>query len=93
MEMIIIEPQSPEWDYMWNWLANHPLNENTLDKSLAYNEESGEAWQYMGSFRQNKQVVHEFRHRHHPESNKRELLKVKGSENLSDDQINNTFKI
>lgn len=64
MEFIIIKQDSPEGDYMWNWLATHPLNVDLPDPMVAANK--GEAWQYMGSFKHEDKVVHEFRHRNHP---------------------------
>lgn len=64
MEMILLNPQSSEWDFIWQWLEDHPLNEGLEDKKLAKNENEG--WQYMGSWRQGENVVSEFRHRNHP---------------------------
>jgi hypothetical protein len=92
MEMILIEQKSPEWDSMWKWVAEHPINENIEHPTVALNDESGEAWQYMGSFRQKNKVIHEFRHRHHPKTGRREYLKVAGSVNITDEQINKIIK-
>ena len=93
MELVIVEIGSPEWEYMWNWLTAHPLNSGLEEPSVASHPESGEAWQYMGSFRQGDRVIHEFRHRMHPVTQKREDLKVQASGELTPEQIKKSFKI
>lgn len=67
MELVLIEIDSAEWNYMWNWLASHPINEGIENPSLALND--GEAWQYMGSYKQGDRVLSQFRHRNHPKTN------------------------
>jgi hypothetical protein len=74
MDMIIIKKDSNEWNHMWEWVAAHPLNEGLDNTSLAMND--GEGWQYMGSFRQEDRVIHEFRHRNHPRTQQREFIKL-----------------
>lgn len=91
MEMILIEPKSPEWEYMWNWLEQHPLNNDVEDKRLALN--NGEAWQYMGSWRQGEKVIHEFRHRNHPTTQTVQKLSLKASTALTDEQISKKFSV
>lgn len=91
MELILIEPESPEWNYMWEWLANHPINDNLEEPSVALNENEG--WQYMGSFKQDDKVIHEFRHRNHPITHTVQSLKLKASDNLTEDQIVKKFKL
>lgn len=92
MEMVLIKPESREWNYMWDWVANHPLNEGLTEPSTAISED-GEVWQYMGSFRQNNLTIHEFRHRYHPVTNNREYLKVKCSEDITDEDIEKVLKV
>lgn len=91
MELILIEPESPEWNYMWEWLANHPINSGLEEPSIAINENEG--WQYMGSFKQANKIIHEFRHRNHPATNAVQSLKVRASENITEDQIVKNFKL
>jgi hypothetical protein len=93
MELVIIEIGSPEWEYAWNWLSAHPLNSGLEEPSVASHSESGEAWQYMGSFKQGNRVIHEFRHRQHPVTQRREDLKVQASGELTPEQIKKSFKI
>lgn len=78
--MLLIQQDSPEWEFMWNWLAIHPINENIAEPSVAVNSLNGEAWQYMGSYRQDTRVVHEFRHRSHPLDNDRKHLVCNASD-------------
>jgi len=91
MELILIKPNSLEWDFMWNWLASHPINEGIEEPSIAIN--NSEAWQYLGSFREGKRIIHEFRHRSHPKTNKRLDLKVQASEGVTEDQIEKKFRL
>lgn len=85
MEMLIIKENSPEYNYMWNWLASHPINEGFAEPMVAFND--GEAWQYMGTYKQGTKALHEFRHRNHPSNNDRVSLKVNASENMNDEDI------
>lgn len=91
MELILIEPNSTEWDYMWQWLNDHPINKDIEQPSLAMNE--GEAWQYMGSFKQNERVIHQFRHRFHPVTQGRKDLSVKASDTFTKEQISKQFRL
>lgn len=91
MELILIEPSSPEWDFMWNWLASHPINKGLEDPTTAMND--GEAWQYMGSFKQADRVIHTFRHRNHPATSTVQTLNLNASSALTQEQINKIFKL
>jgi hypothetical protein len=91
MELAIIEIGSTEWNYMWDWLASHPINEGLTEPSVATN--NGESWQYMGSFKNGDKLIHSFRHRNHPVTNKREDLSVEGSNELTKEQIKKIFKL
>lgn len=91
MEMIILKQNCPEWEYAWEWLANHPLNKDLENPSVAFN--NGEGWQYMGSYRQNGQVIHEFRHRSHPVTDDVQFLKVNASESMNAEDIEKTVPI
>lgn len=91
MELVLIEQGCPEWEYMWEWLSNHPINEGITNPSLAENE--GEAWQYMGSYKQADRVLHSFRHRFHPITRGVKNLSLHASNLLTEDQIQKTFKL
>jgi hypothetical protein len=91
MELILIEPQSPEWNFMWNWLAKHPLNKDIPEPTVALNGE--ESWQYMGSFKQGDRVIHELRHRNHPTTNSIQSLKLEASPDFTKEQINKSFRL
>ncbi len=91
MELVLIEQNSQEWEYMWNWLAAHPINEGIVEPTTALN--NGEAWQYMGSFKQDDRVIQEFRHRNHPRTNSRQNLKVNASETFTTNQIQKKYKL
>lgn len=85
MEYIIIKENSSEWNYMWEWLAKHPINENIEDPSTA--ENNGEIWQYMGSYKEKEKIVHEFRHRNHIITKDICTLSLSSSNLLTEDDI------
>ena len=91
MELIFVKQDSTEWEYIWDFVEKHPINEGIEEPRISLNE--GEVWQYMGSFKQNDKLVHEFRHRYHPKTNDRYYIRFNGSESFTDDQIDKTTKI
>ncbi len=91
MELVLIQQNSPEWEAMWNWLANHPINAGFDEPSVVLNE--GEGWAYMGSYKQGERVLHSFRHRKHPVTNGVKTMSVKASEVFTEDQIVKKFNL
>jgi hypothetical protein len=91
MELIVIKIESKEWDYMWDWLSNHPINKDIDNPTIAENQ--GEEWQYMGSFKNGDNVIHEFRHRCHPATQNKYSVTFAASKDLTADQIENSAKI
>jgi len=91
MELIFVKRNSKEWNYIWDFIANHPINEGIDEPRMAMNE--GEGWQYMGSFKNGDKLVHEFKHRFHPRTMDVYKITFNGSENFTDDQIDKTTKI
>jgi hypothetical protein len=91
MDIVIIERDTSEWIDMWEKLEKHPINEGIENPRLALN--SGELWQYMGSFRQGDKVLHEFRHREHPRTNKVERIVFYASDKFNSEQISKVIKV
>lgn len=91
MDLVLVERDTPEWDFMWEWVEQHPINEGIENPRLALN--FGEVWQYMGSYRQDNKVIHSFRHRQHPRDNQRINLSVNASDKFTNEQINKVIKI
>jgi len=89
--MILIKRDSQEWNTMWDNLSLHPINEGYEEPSLVINE--GEAWQYMGSFRQDNKIIHEFRHRNHPKFGRREYIKFNASPSITDEDIEKVLSV
>jgi hypothetical protein len=85
MDLVIIERESAEWNYMWEWLENHPINEGIENPRLALN--NGELWQYMSSYYQNGKILHEFRHKNHPKTNNIQRMVFEGSDKFNETQI------
>jgi len=91
MELIFVKQDSTEWEYIWDFVAKHPINEGLEEPKIALNE--GEAWQYMGSFKNKNRLIHEFRHRYHPNTQNVYNLTFNGSDSFTDEQIDKTIKI
>lgn len=91
MNIVIIQRDSAEWNDMWDRLKNHPVNNGLEEPTVALNQ--GEAWQYMGSYQKSDKVIHEFRHRLHPLTDKRENVVFHASDKLTTDQIEKTIKV
>lgn len=91
MELVLIKTESKEWEFMWNWLESHPINEDLEQPCVARHED--ESWQYMGSFKEGERVIHNFRHRNHPKTKTRLDLSLQASEALTEDQIEKTFRL
>jgi hypothetical protein len=85
MELILLKEGCAELEWLWNWLAVHPINEGIADPCLATNE--GQSWQYLGTFRHNGKVVHELRHRKHQKTNTKVDLKVSASPLFNEESI------
>lgn len=95
MKAIFIKVNSPEWEFIWNWLSNHPLNKDNTNPREC--ENNGEVWQYMGSFANSLTLlddcVHEFRHRSHPLTGERRTLSVQASKDMKLEDVERDIKI
>jgi len=91
MELILIKPQSNEWNYLWEWLAIHPINEDLEEPQTALH--NGFAWEYMGSYMNGKKVLHTFKHRFHPKTLKEHNLALNASKDFTIDDIATKTKI
>lgn len=85
MDLVLIKEGSDEWNTMWSMIETHPINEGLEEPKVALNQ--GEAWQYMSSYLQNDKLLHEFRHRLHPRTNKLERIVLNSGNKFTDDQI------
>jgi hypothetical protein len=70
-ELTFKKPGTTEWDAMWAWVAAHTLNAGLVEPTVGLCPFTNEAWQYMGT---RSDGADEFRHRHHPRTQKREYL-------------------
>jgi hypothetical protein len=91
MEMLIVKQNSQEWDWMWEYVAAHPINEDIQEPSVAINE--GESWQYMCSFKHTDKIIHTFRHRLHPRFQRTEHIVFNSSEILTPEDIERTLPV
>lgn len=91
MEYILITPEGIEWNYMWDWLAVHPINEGFEDPSTVLHE--NQTWQYLGSYRSGERMIHSFRHWLHPRTNRTETVSVNATPNLLESEISRVIKL
>jgi hypothetical protein len=91
MELIFVKQDSTEWEYIWDFVAKHPINEGLEEPRTALNE--GQEWQYMGTYKNKNKLIHEFRHLFHPRTNNVYKITFNGSETFSDDQIEKEIRI
>lgn len=91
MEFIVIDDKSSEWLYMWDWLANHPLNNQLEDPKVADN--NGAKWEYIGSYMQGARIIHEFIHQQHPKTLGLIKVSVEASKDFTSDNIAQRHRI
>jgi hypothetical protein len=65
-----------QWNLAWVYLSAHHTNKGLQDPYSATCPETGEGWQYMGSYLAPSHTVHEFRHRRHPSTGDRVNVQV-----------------
>lgn len=91
MDFIVIDTQSTEWNYMWDWLSNHPLNSDLMDPKEADN--NGIKWEYIGSYMQGARIIHELAHQKHPKTQAILKVSVEASKDFKSEHIAKKHKI
>ena len=81
MDLLILKRDSQAWEWAWNWVAIHPINEGLTEPIVALNE--GETWQYMGSVTNKGKTLSSFKHNNHPKTNEAVNLTVEHTEPLT----------
>jgi hypothetical protein len=71
--LTFIDRTHPEHQRMWARLSADPINAGDV---VCQEPASGESWQYMGTVRDVRGTFHEFRHRLHPRTLKREYRRI-----------------
>jgi len=89
MDIVLLKKDSVEWVVIWDILAKHPINDGLDEPKIAYND--GESWQYMASYKQGDNVIHEFRHKKHPKTN--DVYRVNFNNKVSDNSIEKIIKV
>jgi hypothetical protein len=67
MEFIAIKIGSKEWDNLWEFVANHPINKDIENPKNALHNNLN--WGYIGSFKNGNKVISEVVHGCHPVTN------------------------
>ena len=91
MQLVLVKIDSPEWNYIWDWLSKHPINKD-LENPLEA-ENNGQVWQYTGTYKEANKAIHSLRHRYHPITNKQENLSLISSSTFNSDDIEKSIKI
>ena len=91
MKFILVKINSPEWEYMWNWVEAHPINAGLEDPKEALHND--EAWEYVGTYSDDLRAVHTFRHKLHPITNKIENLSLSASSTFNVEDIETERKL
>jgi hypothetical protein len=66
MEYIIFKENSDDWNFIWDWLASHPINKGIEKPKVALNDNDYSCWMYMGTFKKDDVVISELVHKNHP---------------------------
>lgn len=74
MEIVFVKQDSVEWLYMWLWLELEVIEYDV--------------WEYVGSYRQDGNTVHEFKH-----MTSHKLINLNASETFTNDQIERIKKV
>lgn len=72
--LVCVEPRTDAYNKLWYYFAKM-IAVRYGDRDMnSYNPEYREVWQYMGTVLREHDVQHQFRHRMHPKTKKREYL-------------------
>lgn len=74
MEIVFVKRDSAEWLFMWLWLELELIEYDV--------------WEYVGSYRQDGNTVHEFKH-----ITSHKLISLNASDTFTNDQIERIEKI
>ena len=93
MELIFVKQDSTEWDFIWDFVAKHPINEDLEEPQTAWN--NGEAWQYICTYtnKEKNKFIHEFRHKNHPNTNSIYFIRFSSENIITDEDIIKTIKV
>jgi hypothetical protein len=89
MEFVLLKIGSPEWNHIWKWLEEHPMNKDYEQPSVVLND--SEAWQYVGTYRKGNEAYSDFRHKKHPLHKDVVIVSVKHE--ISDEGIEKKFRL
>jgi hypothetical protein len=76
MSLRFIQESDPEWERMWQALGQLDMNRDMPQPTVCFDEDTAEAWQYMGTAKVGRAWMHEFRHRCHPTTKERTYVRV-----------------
>lgn len=91
MDFVVIDTNSQEWQYIWDWLSNHPINEGLEEPKEADNQ--GAKWEYIGSYMLGTSIIHEFLHQMHPKTQGLMKVSVEGSKDFTSEYIAEKYRL
>jgi hypothetical protein len=90
IEFVLIKKDSLEWNHIWSYVEQAPINQGIENPSVAWNNDTG--WMYMGSMTDGKSIIHRVIHTCHPYNNGSFELSFNGTDNFKND-IYKKFRI
>jgi hypothetical protein len=92
VELILLRIGSKEWDYVWSYLAKHPINEGIENPTSALND--GHQWEYCGTFMNGERALHQLRHKNHPKCQCVKTISLEASKDFNTEiDIEKKFKL
>lgn len=91
MDLVLVEIGSPEWDFIWDYVDKHPINDGIEQASFILTD--GIGWEYMGTLMQGDKAIHQVRHKKHPKTNNIYNMTFNASEAFTKEQIAKKFRL
>lgn len=91
MEIVLIKTDSKEYEYLWDFIENHPLNKGIENPKVALNQD--EHWRYIGTITDGKRYIHTVQHTCHPYDNQFKEVSIDASKDFDVSDITERFKL
>ena len=79
MELVLIKKDSAEWNWMWDTITSHPINQTLSPEIISL-------WQYKGSLRLRNRILHQFA------LNDKDVV-IEASKTINDEDIDKIINI
>ena len=93
IDLVLLKVGSPEFQWMWNEVANHPVNEGIEFPTISFNPEIDACWIYKYSIRRDNEVLHELIHMRHPITEDKYNLIINASPHFNEGDIEKVISV